>query len=82
MSKRKKRDWFHHNIIHGIDQEGLHSQYIDDTIGRGVYSTQQYWKGDYLLEYRESYVVLNLIHNTLMILLRILPSQQNPSLCR
>ena len=52
MSKRKKHDWFHHYIIHGRDQEGLHSQYIDDTIGRGVYSTQQFWKGDYLLEYR------------------------------
>lgn len=35
----------------GLDKDGFEKKYIDDTIGLGVFATQSFMKGEFLLEY-------------------------------
>lgn len=39
-------------LIQGKDQEGFEDRYINDFIGRGVFTTKKFSKGDFLLEYK------------------------------
>ncbi|XP_068739207.1 N-lysine methyltransferase KMT5A-like, partial [Montipora capricornis] len=39
-------------LTEGIDQEGFEERFIDNFIGRGVFTTKEFSKGQFLLEYK------------------------------
>ncbi len=40
----------------GSDRPGLQCRFVSETIGRGVFTTKYFMKGDFLLEYRGDHI--------------------------